>query len=236
MFRKISVKFKDFAAEIAEIFTLVDPRVHRLAHQRPLPVRVQTGAGVLVVGHKLVEIFLDLHRVTFLNVSLQGQGLPVEFLAAALYLANVNFLGGVERAKLLGVVVQSHHVDCSNVTSEVRPELEVCIAKFADKSAHIEPLNPFPVVVHHQLVVVVLQADPVGLGEVLVDGEVVTEDADAADLTGVPGTGHQGGPVLTVVLSHSQPVASLDVETDFVLNIRKYYVYSHLSKTVEALL
>ena len=56
------------------------------------------------------------------------------------------------------------------------------------------------------------------LGEVLVDGEVVAEDADAADLTCMPGSGDERCPVLTVVLRHLQPVTSLDVETDLVLN------------------
>ena len=40
-----------------------------------------------------------------------------------------------------------------------------------------------------------LEADAVRLGEVLVDGEVVAEDADAADLAGVPGPRHQRAPV-----------------------------------------
>ena len=55
------------------------------------------------------------------------------------------------------------------------------------------------------------------LGEVLVDGEVVAEDADAADLAGVPGPRHQRAPVHRVVLRHLQPVAALDVEADLVL-------------------
>ena len=67
------------------------------------------------------------------------------------------------------------------------PELEVCVTKLAVEGTEVEPVNPVLVVVDHHLVVVVLEADPVGLGEVLVYGEVVTEDADATDLTGVPG-------------------------------------------------
>ena len=99
----------------------------------------------------------------------------------------------------------------ANVSGEVRPELELRLTELADEGAQVEPLNPVYVVVDHQLVVVILEVDPidddsfvqmnnvnlktvlcrgnvpVGLGEMLVYGEVVAEDTDAADLTGVPG-------------------------------------------------
>ena len=71
-----------------------------------------------------------------------------------------------------------------------------------------------------------------GLGQVLVDGEVVAEDADAADLAGVPGPRHQRAPVHRVVLRHLQPVAALDVEADLVLrvqfNICSHHIVSYL--------
>ena len=91
------------------------------------------------------------------------------------------------------------------------------MAHFAGEDTLIEPLKPLGVVVGHQLVVVVLEAHPVGLGQVLVDGEVVTEDADAADLTRVPGPGHQRGPIHRIVLRHLEVVTALDVEADLVL-------------------
>ena len=103
------------------------------------------------------------------------------------------------------------------------------MAEFAGECALVEPLQPVRVVPDHQLVVVVLEADAVRLGEVLVDGEVVAEDADAADLAGVPGPRHQRAPVHRVVLRHLQPVAALDVEADLVLrfqfNICSYHSY-----------
>ena len=98
-----------------------------------------------------------------------------------------------------------------------RPETELSLAHFAGEDALIEPLQPLGVIVGHKLVVVVLEAHPVRLGQVLVDGEVVAEDADAADLTSVPGPGHQRGPVHRIVLRHLQAVTALDVEADFVL-------------------
>ena len=92
------------------------------------------------------------------------------------------------------------------------------MAHFAGEDALVEPVEPLGVIVGHQLVVVVLEVDPVGLGEVLIDGEVVAEDADAADLTGVPRPGHQGRPVHRVILCHLQIVTPLDVETNLVLD------------------
>ena len=96
--------------------------------------------------------------------------------------------------------------------------------------AQVEPVNPVLIVVDHELVVVVLEVDSVGLGEVLVDREVVAEDADAADLAGVPGPRHQRAPVHRVVLRHLQPVAALDVEADLVLrlqfNMCSHYIVS----------
>ena len=38
---------------------------------------------------------------------------------------------------------------------------------------------------------IILETNSVSLGEVLVDGEVVAEDADATDLTRVPAARHQ---------------------------------------------
>ena len=92
------------------------------------------------------------------------------------------------------------------------------MAEFAGEGALVEPVHPVRIVPDHQLVVVVLEADAVRLGEVLVDGEVVAEDADAADLTGVPRPGHQGRPVHRVILCHLQIVTPLDVETNLVLD------------------
>ena len=91
------------------------------------------------------------------------------------------------------------------------------MAHFAGEDTLIEPLKSLGVVVSHQLVVVILEAHSVGLGQVLVDGEVVTQDADAADLTSVPGPGHQRGPIYRIVLSHLEVVTALDVEADLVL-------------------
>ena len=120
-------------------------------------------------------------------VSFQSQSLPIEFLPTALDLADVDLLDGVEGSELLGVGVQGHPVRCPNVGGEVRPELELSGAELTDESAKVEPLNPVLVVVNHELVVVVLQGDPVCLGEVLVDGEVVTQDTDTTYLTCMPG-------------------------------------------------
>ena len=91
------------------------------------------------------------------------------------------------------------------------------MAHFAGEDTLIEPLKSLGVVVGHQLVVVILEAHSVGLGQVLVDGEVVTQDANATDLTSVPGPGHQRGPIYRIVLSHLEVVTALDVEADFVL-------------------
>ena len=100
------------------------------------------------------------------------------------------------------------------------------MAEFAGEGALVEPVHPVRVVADHQLVVVVLEADAVRLGEVLVDGEVVAEDADAADLAGVPGPRHQRAPVHSVVLRHLQPVAALNVEADLVLRYQ-FNICSH---------
>ena len=91
------------------------------------------------------------------------------------------------------------------------------MAHFAGEDTLIEPLKSLGVVVGHQLVVVILETHSVGLGQVLVDGEVVTEDADAADLTSMPGPGHQRGPIYRIVLRHLEVVTPLDVEADLVL-------------------
>ena len=64
---------------------------------------------------------------------------------------------------------------------------------------------------------IILETNSVSLGEVLVDGEVVAEDADATDLTRVPAARHQTRAVHAVVLRHLQPVTSFDVKTYFVL-------------------
>ena len=91
------------------------------------------------------------------------------------------------------------------------------MAHFAGEDTLIEPLKSLGIVVCHQLVVVILEAHSVGLGQVLIDGEVVTQDANATDLTSVPGPGHQRGPIHRIVLRHLQVVTALDVEADFVL-------------------
>ena len=69
------------------------------------------------------------------------------------------------------------------------------------------------------LIMIILETDSVSLGEVLVDGEVVAEDADATDLTCVPAPGHQTRAIHAVVLRHLETMTPLDVEADLVLGV-----------------
>ena len=66
---------------------------------------------------------------------------------------------------------------------------------------------------------IILETNSVSLGEVLVDGEVVAEDADATDLTRVPAARHQTRAVHAVVLRHLETMTPLDVEADLVLGV-----------------
>ena len=71
----------------------------------------------------------------------------------------------------------------------------------------------------NHLIMIILETNSVSLGEVLVDGEVVAEDADATDLTRVPAARHQTRAVHAVVLRHLETMTPLDVEADLVLGV-----------------
>ena len=63
----------------------------------------------------------------------------------------------------------------------IQPKLELLLAQFTGKDASVEPINPVHIIVYHQLVVIVLQTDMMGFGQVLVDAEVVTQDEKYLD-------------------------------------------------------
>ena len=66
-----------------------------------------------------------------------------------------------------------------NVVDKIGAELELLLADLAAKNTPVEPLDFLGLETTHQLLLVVVQRDLVALGDVLVEGEVVTENAES---------------------------------------------------------
>ena len=65
-----------------------------------------------------------------------------------------------------------------NVVDKIGAELELLLADLAAENTPVEPLDFFGLETTHKLLLVVVQGDLVALGDVLVEGEVVTENAE----------------------------------------------------------
>ena len=113
-----------------------------------------------------------------LYVSSQGEGVPDKPLAAGLDLTNVDFLVLVNVALILPVEILRDSVLCLDVVDKIGAELEVLVADLASENTPVQPLNLFRLETTHQLFLVVVQRHLVALRDVLVEGEVVTEDAE----------------------------------------------------------
>ena len=66
-----------------------------------------------------------------------------------------------------------------NVVDKIGAELELLLADLAAENTPVEPLDFLGFETTHQLLLVVVQGDLVALGDVLVEGEVVTENAES---------------------------------------------------------
>ena len=66
-----------------------------------------------------------------------------------------------------------------NVVDKIGAELELLLADLAAENTPVEPLDFLGLETTHQLLLVVVQGDLVALGDVLVEGEVVTENAES---------------------------------------------------------
>ena len=64
------------------------------------------------------------------------------------------------------------------MVDEIRPEVELFFANLAAKDATIQPVNLFGFKGTHQLLLVVIQGNLVALSDMLIQGEVVTKDAE----------------------------------------------------------
>ena len=65
-----------------------------------------------------------------------------------------------------------------NVVDKIGAELELLLADLAAENTPVKPLNFLSFETTHQLLLVVVQGDLVALGDVLVEGEIVTENAE----------------------------------------------------------
>ena len=111
-----------------------------------------------------------------LNVSSQREGVPDEFLSTALDLTDVNLLLLEDASMIFSIYVLRQAVLSLNVSDELRPELELLLAHLAAKNASVQPLNLLSLKSTHELLLVVIQAHFVALGDMLVEGEVVTQN------------------------------------------------------------
>ena len=66
-----------------------------------------------------------------------------------------------------------------NVVDKIGAELELLLADLAAENTPVEPLDFLGLETTHKLLLVVVQGDLVALGDVLVEGEVVAENADS---------------------------------------------------------
>ena len=65
-----------------------------------------------------------------------------------------------------------------NVVDKIGAELELLLADLAAENTPVEPLDFLRFETTHKLLLVVVQGDLVALGDVLVEGEVVTENTE----------------------------------------------------------
>ena len=84
----------------------------------------------------------------------------------------------VNVALVLPVEILRDSVLGLDVVDKIGAELEVLVADLASENTPVQPLNLFRLETTHQLFLVVVQRHLVALRDVLVEGEVVTEDAE----------------------------------------------------------
>ena len=111
-----------------------------------------------------------------LNVSSQRESVPDELLSTALDLTYVNLLLLKDASMILSIDVLRQAVLSLNVSDELRPELELLLAHLAAKNASVQPLNLLSLKSTHELLLVVIQAHFVALGDMLVEREVVAQN------------------------------------------------------------
>lgn len=207
----------ELVTQLALVLALVDFGVNGL--HRAFSITVKRRRFLCIVGHEPPVVLITLHFMLLLNVSSQGERVPDKPFSTRLDLTNVDLLVFENVAMIFPVEILRDSVLSLNVVDKIGTELELLLADLAAKNTPVQPLDLLSFKTTHQLLLVVVQGDLVALRDVLVEGEVVTENADATYLTSVPGSGKKATSVFLVVLRHLQAVHPFHMKADLVLRV-----------------
>ena len=172
----ISIHVVELVTQLALVLALVDFGVNGL--HRAFSITVKRRRFLCIVGHESPIVLVTLHFMLLLYVSSQGECVPDKSFATRLDLTNVDLLVLEDVAMIFPVEILRDSVLGLNVVDKIGTELELLLADLAAKNTPVEPLNFLSFKTTHQLLLVVVQGDLVALGDVLVEGEVVTENAE----------------------------------------------------------
>ena len=166
----------ELVTQLALVLTLVDFGVNGL--HRAFSITVKRRRFLCIVGHEPPVVLITLHFMLLLYVSSQGERVPDKPFATRLDLTNVDLLVFEDVAMIFPVEILRDSVLSLNVVDKIGTELELLLADLAAKNTPVQPLDLLSFKTTHQLLLVVVQGDLVALRDVLVEGEVVTENAE----------------------------------------------------------
>ena len=172
----IAIDMVELVTQLALVLTLVDFGVNGL--HRAFSITVERRRLLCIVGHEPPVILITLHFMLLLYVSSQGECVPDKSFSTRFDLANVDLLVFVDVAMIFPVEILRDSVLCLNVVDKIGAELELLFADLAAENTAVEPLDFFHFKATHQLLLVIIQGDLVAFGDVLVEGEVVTENTE----------------------------------------------------------
>ena len=172
----ISIHVVELVTQLALVLALVDFGVNCL--HRAFSITVKRRRFLCIVGHEPPVVLITLHFMLLLNVSSQGERVPDKPFATRLDLTNVDLLVFEDVAMIFPVEILRDSVLSLNVVDKIGTELELLLADLAAKNTPVQPLDLLSFKTTHQLLLVVIQGDLVALRDVLVEGEVVTENAE----------------------------------------------------------
>ena len=166
----------ELVTQLALVLALVDFGVNCL--HRAFSITVKRRRFLCIVGHEPPVVLITLHFMLLLNVSSQGERVPDKPFSTRLDLTNVDLLVFEDVAMIFPVEILRDSVLSLNVVDKIGTELELLLADLAAKNTPVQPLDLLSFKTTHQLLLVVVQGDLVALRDVLVEGEVVTENAE----------------------------------------------------------